>query len=247
MGKNKADTNAVSRAILQRMQNAGRQPNREGRRVANNKTTRKYLAARPSVSQWRVLLVCNMVLAAAISAVIYDAYVSYDGFVKMGLPGHAPFIFAGMIFVTQLGIGVLHGMGANFTKISADSGDTFLDDAWIQVLFALYGIDLFSNGVSFGLLEGGWQSFIDRPVDRVGNALMVILFSVVLTFGDEILLRIYDKIMKVAIENGIISKKYGIYTKAHKKYLAKVQQQVFEAAERKAEQEASSWDYGDGL
>ena len=247
MGKNKVDSDAVSRAILQRMQNAGRQQSTGGRRVSSNRTTRKYLPSRPSVSQWRVLLVCNMVLAAAISAVIYDAYVSYDGFVKMGLPGHAPFIFAGMIFVTQLGIGVLHGIGANFTKISADSGDTFLDDAWIQILVALYGIDLFSNGVSFGLLEGGWQSFVDRPIDRTGNALLVILFAVVLTLGDEILLRIYDKIMKVAIENGIISTKYGIYTKAHKKYLRKVQQQVFEAAERKAEQEGSHWDYGDGL
>ena len=85
---------------------------------------------RPQVSQWRLDTTMALVLATATGMVAYDSYVSYEGFKKLGLSGEAPLVLAGFVFVTQMGVGVLHALGQDFTDIKGGSSTSFLNDVW---------------------------------------------------------------------------------------------------------------------
>ena len=156
-----------------------------------NHNHRRSRYHRPKVTQWRLDTTLSFVIGIAIALVLYDAYVSYMGFQKLGLEGHGPFIFAGLIFVTQMGVGLLHALGEDFRDVKAGSDTEFLNNVWAWVLFIIYGVDIASNSLEFGLMEYLGR-VIPAPVEGIGGVLLVLALATLLCFGDEILLRIFD-------------------------------------------------------
>ncbi|MEM8806841.1 MAG: hypothetical protein AAGF01_12510 [Cyanobacteria bacterium P01_G01_bin.38] len=209
----------------------------------NARTGRSY---RPSVVQWRADTVRLIVLGAALALIIYDAKVSYDGFQKLELGDtHAPLIFAAMIFVTQLGVGLLHALGEDFRDVKAGSDTGFLNSIWGWVLMIIYGVDVASNAVHFGVF-GKFGSAPATPVESLGAAGLILGMSVLLTFGDEVLLRVHDKIAIACAKNRVYAKRHGVAVAAHNAYIAATRERQMETAQVAGRKEGD-WEFGEGL
>ena len=204
--------------------------------------TRNY---RPSVTQWRLDATLLFVLGVSIALVLYDSYVSYLGFVKLGLDGHGPFIFAGLIFVTQMGVGLLHALGEDFRDMKADSDTEFLNNAWSWVLMIIYGTDIASNAFEFGLFDYLAQT-LPAPVEGIGGALLVLGLATLLCFGDEILLRIYDKINVARAKNVAYAKRHGVAIQVNRKYLSAMKERQMQEAETLGRKQGG-YRFGEGL
>ena len=211
-----------------------------------NSRTRTKKVFKPAVSQWRVSSVSKLVLFSAFALIAYDAYVSYQGFNQLQDNTHMPIIFAIFVFVTQLAIGVLHALGHSVDKIKSASGDDLLDDAWSGTLRMVYGVDIMSNAAEFGILEG-WTTVMQRPVDQIGTVICIACLSILLTFADEILLRLYDQIAIASDKNNVFAKKHRLTVKAHDKYLKTAESIAVAKAEKQAQYEGNNWEFGDDL
>ena len=213
----------------------------------NNKNNyyRRSRYHRPKVTQWRLDTTLSFVIGIAISLVLYDAYVSYMGFQKLGLEGHGPFIFAGLIFVTQMGVGLLHALGEDFRDVKAGSDTEFLNNVWAWVLFIIYGVDIASNSLEFGLMEYLGR-VIPAPVEGIGGVLLVLALATLLCFGDEILLRIFDKINVARAKNRAYARHHNVAIKASDTYLKMMEERAVQDAETQGRKEGS-YSFGDGL
>ena len=211
----------------------------------NNKkrTTRKY---KPAISQWRLDFVRLTVLLTAFALIVYDAYVSYQGFHRLDVGRHAPIVFCVLIFSTQLAVGVLHALGDDFGDVMVDSGHDWGNTVWKTVLKILYAIDIMSNAVEFGLFDR-WSSPLATPVETFGGAVLIIGMAVGLTFADECLLRLYDRVQLAASKNWVYTRRYRHTLSQHHKYLSVVNQLSGEKAENQAQYEADQWKFGDNL
>lgn len=213
--------------------------------MSNSNYYRYGGAYRPAVTQWRLDTALLFVLGVAGSLVVYDAFVSFRGFQKLGLEGHGPFIFAGLIFVTQLGVGLLHALGEDFRDLKAGSYTQFLNNVWSWVLLIIYGTDIASNAFEFGLFSYLLQ-VPARPVEGIGGALLVSGLAVLLCFGDEILLRIYDKLNTARARNAAYAKHHGVAIRVNKKYLEAMESRQVQTAET-AGRKQGHYQFGEGL
>jgi hypothetical protein len=202
--------------------------------------------ARPAVWQVRADFVQMAVLGTALALIVYDAWVSYQGFLKLGLGNHAPLAFAAVIFVTQLGVGLLHALGEPYTDITANSDTKFLNDIWLWVLVIIYGTDIASNAIEFGALGklSAWQA---APVEAIGGGLMILAMSILLTFADEVLLRIHDRIAAATSKNRQYSRRHGVEVRAHQAYLQALQERELEIAHIKGRTEGAEFKFGENL
>ena len=213
--------------------------------VKTNRARPVQAGYRPAVTQWRLDGSAAIVLGTATALVVYDAWVSYQGFQQLGLGDHAPAVFAGLIFTTQMGVGLLHAVGEDFRSIKAHSDTQIIDSAWSWVLVIIYGVDIASNAVEFGFISK-LASIRQTPVESLGSAALVLGMSVMLCFGDEILLRIYDKLSLAAKKNRLFSRRHGINVRAHQQHLYVLEDQAVQAASAAAGKD-SAWSWGDGL
>ena len=200
---------------------------------------------RPKVTQWRLDTTLLFVIGISIALVIYDAFVSYLGFQKLGLEGHGPFIFAGLIFVTQMGVGLLHALGEDFRDVKAGSDTEFINNVWSWILFIIYGTDIASNSFEFGLMDYISRGLV-APIEGFGGALLVLALATLLCFGDEILLRIFDKINVARAKNRAYAKHHNAAIKASDAYLMHYQDRAVQDAEVQGRKEGS-YSFGDGL
>ncbi|MEO1446486.1 MAG: hypothetical protein AAFV46_09665, partial [Cyanobacteria bacterium J06635_11] len=126
-----------------------------------NTNRRKRTYQRPAVTQWRGDFVRFFLLGLAAVFVICDAHISYQGFVELGLPDQLPLLFTAFVFVTQLAVGILHGLGEDFTNIRAGSDTEFMNTAWKWGLAFIYGVDIVSNAIHMDALSGlSYQSIV---------------------------------------------------------------------------------------
>ena len=201
---------------------------------------------RPTVAQWRLELIRLVVLLTAFVLIVYDAYVSYLGFLKLDIGDHAPIIFCVLIFVVQLGVGILHASGEDFSDVKGDSGTDWLNGAWVSVLWILYGVDIVSNAIEFGFFSRFSTPLLD-PWEQVGGALLIVGMAVGLTFADETLMRLYDRVNVAAKRNHVLSRRYRINIQAHHRYLATAQAGAINRAEGQGQYEGGQWDFGENL
>lgn len=218
---------------------------RSNSRYYNNYNYQQRPNHKPQVTQWRLDATLLFVLGVSVALVVYDAFVSFLGFQKLGLDGHGPFIFAGLIFVTQMGVGLLHALGEDFRDVAAGSDTQFLNNAWSWVLIIIYGTDIASNAFEFGLFDYLEQS-LAAPVEGLGGALLVLGLATLLCFGDEILLRIYDKINIARARNVAYARRHGVSVQANRKYLDAMKDRQMQEAET-AGRKQGHFQFGDGL
>jgi hypothetical protein len=181
-------------------------------------------------SQKRVELIKTTAIAAAIALTVYDAYVSYQGFRQLQLPNQAPLVLALLILVVQLASGAIQQLGMNPFRGVGGSG--FMDFMWIWVLASVYVIDVGSNAIAFG--AGQYLSFwgIIRNPDNLGMAGVILMLACLLTFGDEILLRLVDRLVVGSRANDASAQKAGIDTRAYHRYLKGYEARAMQNADR---------------
>jgi hypothetical protein len=192
------------------------------------------------ISQQRVQLILLLASVGAISLVAFDAFISYQGFRLMALPSHVPLALAGLILLTQLGTGALQQLGMN--PFSGVGGSVALDFVWRWVLISIYALDVGSNAIAFG--AAGYlnpRALLSSPAASLTMGLVVLLLSLLLTFGDEILLRLADRLAVGARANAAASRIASIQQRAYNEHLRQYEQTALADAKGSAPQIDYEW------
>lgn len=194
------------------------------------------------ISKSRVKLIKTGAIVAAVALTIYDAYVSYQGFRKLGLPNQAPIVIALLILVVQLASGAIQQLGMNPFKGVGGSG--FMDFMWTWVLASVYVIDVGSNAIAFGAGEyfSVWR-LIRLDFDGISMGFILLMLACLLTFGDEILLRLVDRLVVGARANDASAQKADIDTKAYNRYLKGYEQRAISNADRAGQSASVDFDW----
>jgi hypothetical protein len=118
-----------------------------------------------------------------------------------------------------------------------------MDFMWIWVLASVYVIDVGSNAIAFG--AGQYLSFwgIIRNPDNLGMAGVILMLACLLTFGDEILLRLVDRLVVGSRANDASAQKAGIDTKAYNRYLKGYEQRAIANADRAGQSASVDFDW----
>jgi hypothetical protein len=121
-------------------------------------------------------------------------------------------------------------------------GSGVMDFMWTWVLISVYVIDVGSNAIAFGAGQYlGWTN-IQNP-DNLAMGGIIIMLSLLLTFGDEILLRLVDRILVGSRANAAASQKWAVDSTAYEKYLKGYKTRAISQAERAGENASISFDW----
>lgn len=166
----------------------------------------------------RINLIKFVAIVAAVALTVFDAKVSWDGFTMMSLPKYVPLVLALLIFVVQLCSGAVQQLGMN--PFYGVGGSPMMDFIWRWVLVSVYVIDIGSNAIAFNV-----QSYLTpaaimvAPVESLTLATVRLLLAALLTFGDEILLRLVDRLDLGSKANAAAARKLAIDQAAYDRYL----------------------------
>jgi hypothetical protein len=194
------------------------------------------------ISKKRVELIKTGAIVAAVALTGYDAFVSWQGFRMLGLPNHAPLVLALLILIVQLASGAIQQLGMNPFKGVGGSG--LMDFFWKWVLASVYVIDIGSNAIAFG--AGQYFSFwrlIRLDLDGLAMGGILVMLSCLLTFGDEILLRLVDRLIVGARANDASARKADVDTKAYNRYLRGYEQRALTNADRAGQSASVDFDW----
>jgi len=201
---------------------------------------------KPTVGQWRISLVASLIWCAAIGLVVSDAIISWYGFDKISLSPLICIVLTLVIFVVQLGVGILHSLGVNFTELMGDSGDDWGESFWKWVLIGVYFLDISSNMITMNVFESFWMI----PTDiwgGLGGIFLAIAGGTLLTFADEMLFRLHDKISIESKANKYLAKRMVVEQTLSETYLREMRSLAKDKAKLQAQSEGNSWTFGDHL
>ena len=189
----------------------------------------------PRVSPQRVKAVVTCLTIAGFAAIGADCWMSWQGFSSMPIDWWVAATLTAIVAVSQLGTGIIQALGGNpFVGVG---GSARGDGIWGITLRGLYGLDIFSNFSGFGgtahlSIWGLWRD----PMGQIGLVLWHLVLAVLLAFGDEILLRIRDRIAIGAQVNQQLAKIRDINVTAHnialKEYRARAMAQAKQAGQK---------------
>jgi hypothetical protein len=190
----------------------------------------------------RITLIKFVAIVAAVALTVFDAKVSWDGFKLMSLPEFVPLVLALLIFVVQLCSGAVQQLGMN--PFYGVGGSPLMDFIWRWVLIGVYVIDVGSNAIAFGVPTYLTPLRAMRsPVDSLTMAVVLLLLSALLTFGDEILLRLVDRLDLGSKANAAAARKVAIDQDAYNRYLKGYKASALAQAEAAGEQAAIDFDW----
>ncbi len=194
------------------------------------------------ISKSRVKLIKTGAIAAAVALTFYDAFVSYEGFRMLALPDHAPIVLAVLILVIQLASGSIQQLGMD--PFHGVGGSGAMDFLWRWVLASVYVIDIGSNAIAFGVGQHlTTDALRGRPLDAMAQSLILLALSALLTFGDEILLRLVDRLVVGSRANDASAQKADIDTRAYNRYLKGYQERAIAQAERAGQSASVDFDW----
>ena len=195
--------------------------------VQNSQTRRARVPSPPTerISSGRVKLIKTVAIVAAVALTIFDAKISYDGFRQLDLPQYVPLVLAGLIFVIQLASGAIQQLG--MSPFRGVGGSEVMDWFWRWCLISVYVIDIGSNAIAFGVgREFTTVSLMTQPVESITITVVLVALACLLTFGDEILLRLVDRLDVGARANDMAAKKGGIDRRAYEQFLRQYEQRA---------------------
>ncbi|MGB3309966.1 MAG: hypothetical protein WBG32_00130 [Nodosilinea sp.] len=208
------------------MNNVVRIPSPPGQRASNS----------------RIGLIKFVAIVAAVALTVFDAKVSWDGFRMMTLPEYVPLVLALLIFVVQLCSGAVQQLGMN--PFYGVGGSPLMDFIWRWVLIGVYVIDVGSNAIAFNVQSYlTWSALVFSPIEAITMAVVLLLLSALLTFGDEILLRLVDRLDLGSKANAAAARKLGIDQAAYDRYLKGYQSRALAQADAAGEHAAVDFDW----
>jgi hypothetical protein len=194
------------------------------------------------VGNGRIKFVKFLAVVGAVALTVFDAKVSLDGFRMLTLPQYVPIVLALLIFVVQLCSGAVQQLGMN--PFYGVGGSTLMDFVWRWVLVGVYVIDVGSNAIAFNVqqyLTVG--AFMLAPVESFTMAIVLLLLSALLTFGDEILLRLVDRLDLGSKANAAAARKLAIDQAAYIRYLKGYEAKALAQADAAGEQSTIDFDW----
>lgn len=197
------------------------------------------------VSKGRITIIKFIAIVGAVALTVFDAKVSFDGFRMLTLPQYVPLVLALLIFIVQLCSGAVQQLGMN--PFYGVGGSTLMDFVWRWVLFGVYAIDIGSNAIAFRVQA--WLSpaqLMMAPVESITMALVLLLLAALLTFGDEVLLRLVDRLELGSKSNAAAAHKLAIETAAYDRYLQTYKTRALTQAEALGEGAAVEFDWMKG-
>lgn len=173
----------------------------------------------PKISPTRVTLTIWFLTIAGFFAIAADGWMSWIGFSDMPIEWYIAATLTSIVAAAQLGSGIIQSLGGNpFTGVGGSSEG---DNLWGMVLRGLYALDILSNFAGFG---GPKYLSLDllksNPGGMIGYAILNLLLSVLLAFGDELLFRLRDRVAIGAKKNEQLSKLHQIHLSAHNEAIA---------------------------
>lgn len=194
------------------------------------------------IGHGRVSLIKFVAVVAAVALTVFDAKVSWDGFRMMALPEYVPLVLALLIFVVQLSSGAVQQLGMN--PFYGVGGSPMMDFIWRWVLIGVYVLDIGSNAIAFNVQKYlAWQSLMIAPIEAVTMALVLLLLAALLTFGDEILLRLVDRLEIGSKANAAAARKLAIDSAAYDRYLSGYKSRALAQADVAGEQARVDFDW----
>lgn len=185
---------------------------------------------RQRVSRVRVSLIIYLAVIAAVALTVFDAKISLDGFRLMSLPQYVPIVLASLIFIVQLNAGAIQQLGMN--PFYGVGGSPMLDFIWRWVLAGIYVIDVGSNAIAFRIQQYlTFQALRFDPVGSITMAIVMFVLALLLTFGDELLLRMAERLDQGAKANAAAARKMSIDQTAYNRYLVGYQTKALEQAD----------------
>lgn len=192
------------------------------------------------ISPQRVQLILGLALAGSVALVAFDAWISLQGFRMMTLPQYVPMALAGLILITQLATGALQQIGMN--PFGGVGGSTGLDFVWRWVLIGVYALDIGSNAIAFGAANYlSLRALRSAPMGSITMALVLLLLALLLTFGDEILLRLADRLVVGARANAAAAKIAAIQQRAYQEHLKQYEAWAMTDAQQQRPHVDYSW------
>lgn len=194
------------------------------------------------IGRTRVKLIIYASVAAAVALTVFDAKVSYDGFKSLSLAEYVPIVLAGLIFLVQLCAGALQQLGMN--PFYGVGGSPLLDFVWRWVLAGVYVLDVGSNAIAFNMQRYlTIQALRSAPVDSITMAVILLLLACLLTFGDEILLRLVDRLLFGSKANEVSAMKLAIDVEAYNRFLAGYKANAIAKADAAAEHAVINYEW----
>lgn len=183
------------------------------------------------ISKSRVATIKAAALVAAIALNLYDAWVSWQGLKMLSLPDFAPLVLALLILIVQLASGAIQQLGMN--PFRGVGGNKLMDFLWVWGLVSVYVVDVGSNALAFGISQYlSLAAILAAPINTLGMGAIVLMLAVLLCFGDEILLRLVDRLAIGARANDAAARKAAIDALAYQRYLTGYKQRALANADR---------------
>lgn len=196
---------------------------REERRIAIPKPPGQRASAK------RIKMIKSLAQVGAIALVAIDAKVSFDGFTQLQLPQFIPLVLALLILAIQLCSGAVQQLGMN--PFRGVGGSEAMDFLWRWVLVSVYVIDIGSNAIAFGIAPYlSLGAIVAAPMEALTMPVVLGLLACLLTFGDEILLRLIDRLDVGSKANEMAARKMAIDSKAYARYLQQYEQRAINYA-----------------
>ncbi|MGB5972700.1 MAG: hypothetical protein WBG38_05250 [Nodosilinea sp.] len=193
-------------------------------------------------SNSRIGIIKFVAIVAAVALTVFDAKVSWDGFRMMALPEYVPLVISLLIFVVQLSSGAVQQLGMN--PFYGVGGSPLMDFVWRWVLIGVYAIDIGSNAVAFNVQSYlAWGAVLTAPVESLTMAVVRLLLAALLTFGDEILLRLVDRLELGSKANAAAAHKLAIDQRAYDCYLRGYQARALAQAAAAGEHATVDFDW----
>lgn len=194
------------------------------------------------IGKRRVKLIKTLAGVGAIALTVFDAKVSYDGFRMLALPQYVPLVLALLILAIQLASGAVQQIGMN--PFRGVGGSEAMDFLWRWVLVSVYVIDIGSNAIAFGIGQQlSWVNIQADPVAALTMPVVLLLLSCLLTFGDEILLRLVDRLDIGSKANEMSANKMNIDRRAYRRYLKGYEQRAYSQADAAGSNAAVDFDW----
>lgn len=190
----------------------------------------------------RITIIKFIAVVGAVALTVFDAKVSWDGFRMMNLPQYVPLVLSLLIFVVQLCSGAVQQLGMN--PFYGVGGSPLMDFIWRWVLVSVYVIDIGSNAIAFNVHAYLTMSAIMfAPVESITMAIVRILLAALLTFGDEILLRLVDRLDIGSKANAAAAQKLAIDQAAYGRYLKGYKSRALAQADYAGERASVDFDW----
>lgn len=209
-------------------------------RTTQNRNTTQAVPSMQRASQFRVNTATIVCLVAAVGLLIVDAWSSYNGLVEMEqFTQFWCVAFTVMIVVIQFSVGTLQSLGIDiFGGVSG--GNDIWENLFRLSVGGMYLFDVYTNAWNFRAFDSvSWMPW------TWPSMIFPIFLAVIVTFGDEMFLRLTERLRLGSRSNAIAARHNKNEYKAYTTYLEEMEKNLVNDAKVRGQRARLNWDWMD--